>query len=209
MFTVGVRADRVTALTASDHFLYAATRRGVIICLNCITMQPCTLMDAYYKPCRSLLLINTHGQQSRPFQRLFSRGISGLKPSLSSSSCDSMFSNSESFKMVQGSQRRRSSVGSTGTCMLEDDYTRSVLLSFGVGYRGVIGESTSFPENFMLPSENTKTFSQSAVPDRTIGFLLLWSKECEKKDSAKFTDLLEIDEQDSILSENLIQGFSD
>ena len=200
-FVAGVRADRVTAMKSTGQFLYASTRRGVIICINCTTMCPCTIMDAYYQPCRSLLLISMQEPPSKPFQRLFSRGIARQRP-LSTSSSDSISS-------AGSSNFRRSSVGSS--YVSEDDTNKSILVSFGRGYRGVVGESTSCPENFMLPSENVKTFVQPSTPDRTIGFLLLWSIECEKKDTMKFqnTDLLDIDETDSALPEELFQEYQD
>ncbi len=194
----GVRADRVTALKSADQFLYAATRRGVIICINCAKMCPCTIMDAYYQPCRSLLLISMQDQPSKLFQRFFSRGSRG-RPS-STSSLDSFSST--------GKSRRRSSVGSSYTA--EEDSGKSILVSFGRGYRGVVGESTSCPDDFMLPSENVKTSTLPATPDRTIGFLLLWSIEYEKRDNVKFqnSDLLGIDENGS-LPDELFQGYLD
>jgi len=204
-FDVGVRTDRVTALVANDQFLYAATRRGVIICFDCATMHPTALLEAFYKPCRSLLLISTQGRHSRPFQRLFSRGVSGMRLLSSSSDSNSLY---ESFRSVHSSQYRRISGGSTPSFMSDEDNHSSLLVSFGIEYRGVIEESTNYPEKFMLPSENAKTPTQESIPDPTAGFLLLWSKESEKRDIEYHdSDLLKMDEES--LHDNLVQGYSD
>ena len=204
---VGVRADRVTALVANDQFLYAGTRRGVVICFNCATIQPTALLDAYKKPCRSLLLMNTYGQQSKPFQRLFSRGVFGMR--LLSSSSDSNSSIYESYRSARSSQYRKLSVSSSSNYIISDEESHSSLLaSFGNEYRGVVGESIHFPEKFMLPSENAKTSTQLAIPSHTAGFLLLWSKECEKRDvKYQDSDILAIDEES--LPDNTAQGYSD
>lgn len=213
-----IRADRVTALTANDHFLYAATRKGAIICLNCSTMQVVHVMDAYYKACRSLLLINSSGMQSRPFQRLFSRGWSDRTLSSSSSKSPSpldgsytnVFFNSDSLKSPRAPplSHTRSSTGSYGSFACEDEINSSVLVSFGAGYRGVTGDCTACPENFMLPSEGSKTSTQPATPDRSIGYLLLWSTEVdEKKECSKFqdNDLVECDEEP--LPDDIVEAY--
>ena len=202
------RADRVTALTPNNHFLYAATRRGLILCLNCATMQVVHVMDAYYKPCRSLLLVSTSGVQSRPFQRLFSRGRSNRILS-SSSTLDGPSTNSFScFNSYRGSHASHS-VESCGSVDCEEDINNSVLVSFGVGYRGVVGDCTTCPENFMLPSEGSKTFTQSATPNRSIGYLLLWSTEIEEKKVFDDLDLIECDEDEDILPDNVVEAYPD
>ena len=54
---------------------------------------------------------------------------------------------------------------------------RSVLISFGIGYRGVVGESENCPQVFTLPSDGKKLHTKPAKPSAKDGHLLLWSTE--------------------------------
>lgn len=92
----------------------------------------------------------------------------------------------------------------------EDDSGSSVLVSFGVGYTGVLKDCFDHPENFILPSEGSRNHYQSARPDRSVGRLLLWSTEtCVQKDSRKYgCDLAGVTEEEEILlPDHLITGY--
>lgn len=102
----------------------------------------------------------------------------------------------------------RSSVGSSESFDCDDNMNSSVLVSFGVGYRGVVGDCTTCPENLMLPSDGSKINSQPAMPNRSLGYFLLWSTEVDEKKEFHDTDLVECDED--ILSDNVIaEAFPD
>lgn len=180
---------RVSSLTSKDHFLYAAVK-GCILCLNCETMEPTRIFNAYWNKVRSLIVINYSETHSRHFQRFVSHSGDNLvmssslgspnqnqKPNSSTESLRNLSSSSSTSSFRQTS-RGLSSLDA------DDGARHSVLVSFGVGYKGVVGDHSEHPENFILPSDGSRNSYQPAIPDRTSGCLLLWSTEAsERKES--------------------------
>ncbi len=204
-FFLADTACRVASLAAKDHFLFAAAK-GIILYLNCETMEVVRTVSAYQKAVRSLLMINYSGTQSKPFDRLVSRTDS-LKSNISrysaksrrNSSCDDIlrpsYSSLSSLNRLQSS-RDSFDAGDDGT-------SNSVLVSFGVGYNGVVRDSPNHPDSFVLPSEGTRNLTQSALPDKSVGYLLLWSTETDKRaecNECEFNihDIDEIDENEEL-----------
>lgn len=172
------------------------------------------MLDAYYKTIRSLLIVNCSGMQSKPFDRLMSRVDSDrdgfTRSTLSSTSSAS--SNDSPRSSRRPSLTLAQSLRSSDSLLGEDQSTNSVLFSFGVGFKGVVGDYYEHPENFTLPSEGNRTGYQSACPDRAIGYLLLWSTEASsKKENAEEygTDLPEVNEDEELpLADDLITDAS-
>ena len=144
-----------------------------MITLDSSTMEVCSVVHAYTKAVRCLLLI-TPGRQVKPFMRLFSRKDSNTKsPKTSVTSISSLKSYDE----------------------LEPE-ERSILVSFGKCYRGVVGDSLDHPPTFSLPGENGPSVNYSspqrlAKPKRSMGYLLLLSAEGEPQKGLCCFDELE------------------
>lgn len=177
-------------MTAKDHFLFAAVK-GIILCLNCETMETVHIFDAYYKAVRSLLIINYSGAQSKPFSRMLSMDKSFKPESLS-----------------YGPQSYRQS--SSDSLSPEDYCKNSILVSFGVGFKGVMRDCADHPENLILPSEGSRTSFQPALPDRDVGYLLLWSTEVATKKEQPdkhATELPEMEEKEELsLPDDIVAG---
>jgi hypothetical protein len=210
-FLTAGAACRVASLTAKNHFLYAAVK-GVILCLNCETMEVVKTFNAYRKAIRSLLLINYSGTQSKPFDRLVSRmsestsSCSIHSPSQKTWNNDSRKSSQSSITSFQHFSRVSDSLDR------EDDSNNSVLISFGVGYYGVVKDCINHPEDFILPSEGARNHSQPACPDKSTGRLLLWSTETfARKEPSKCEctcNIPELDEEDEMeLPDHLVSGY--
>lgn len=176
-------------MTVTGELLYVGTGGGALLALNCSTMELYFVFHAYVGAVRSLLLVSPE-QQTRAFTRLFSR-----KDSVFSSVSVMGGSSSDELSLQQDNvmNRRRSSLDSlmsqtSRRSMRSFDSVpsdRSVLLSFGVGYRGVVGESENCPQNFTLPSDGKKVLTKPARPSVRDGHLLLWSTEhCSKYSNA-------------------------
>ena len=169
---------RVSSLTAKDHFLYAAVK-GCILCLNCETMEPARVFDAYWSKVRSLIVINYSETHSRHFQRFLSHSGDTLASSYSLGSPNQRsegfrtFGSSSSVSSLRSTPRSQSSLDAAAG----DEMRHSVLISFGVGYKGVVGDHSEHPESFILPSDGSRNNYQPAKPDRSTGCLLLWSTE--------------------------------
>ena len=177
------RLGRVTSMTVTGGLLYVGTGGGALLALDCSTMDLHFVFHAYVGPVRSLLIVLPE-QQTRAFTRLFSRKDSVLSSINTSSSMDD-FGPPPPVPQA-ASARRRSSLDSlmsmTSRRSLRSlDSTvsseRSVLISFGVGYRGVVGESENCPSAFTLPSDGKKILTKPAKPCAKDGHLLLWSTE--------------------------------
>ena len=76
--------------------------------------------------------------------------------------------------------------------------SNSILVSFGVGFNGIVKDCHTHPEDFLLPSEGSRKVYQPACPDRTTGRLLLWSTEtCVRREPIKGEyDIPELDEEE-------------
>lgn len=166
---------RVASLAAKDHFLYASVK-GIILCLNCETMSVVHIFDAYFKAVRSLQMIHYSGMQSKSFSRILSHDTS--KSSLHSSVTSPLLqysSSNESIKSMGSAffQSPRGSESFTG----EDGPSNSILISFGVGYKGTVRDCFDHPDSFLLPSEGSRMNHQPVLPDIDMNTLLLWSTE--------------------------------
>lgn len=120
-------------------------------------METVHIFDAYFRSVRSLLVINYSGMQSRPFTRILS---------------------------VDKSRKGDTRANNYGHHLLkamssqdQDSSSNSILVSFGVGFKGTVGNCPDHPENFLLPSEGSKVSYQAAVPEKEACYLLLWSTE--------------------------------
>ena len=179
-------------MTVTGELLYVGTGGGALLALNCSSMELYFVFHAYVGAIRSLLLVSPE-QQTRAFTRLFSRKdsiLSSINIGGGNASSDDLSLQQDSVVMTN---RRRSSLDSltsqtsrrsmqSFSSVLSD---RSVLLSFGVGYRGVVGDSENCPQNFTLPSDGKKVLTKPARPSVRDGHLLLWSTEhCSKYSNA-------------------------
>ena len=169
-------------MTVTRGLLYVGTGGGVLLALDCSTMELQFVFHAYVGPVRSLLIVLPE-HQTRAFIRLFSRKDSVLSSMTASSSVDDL----EPLSVMQqvSSEIRRSSLDSlmsqtSRKSLISLDAApseRSVLISFGVGYRGVVGDSENCPPAFTLPSDGKKILTKPAKPCAKDGHLLLWSTE--------------------------------
>ena len=170
--------------------LYVGTGGGALLALNCSSMELYFVFHAYVGAVRSLLLVSPE-QQTRAFTRLFSRKDLALSSinmrgstsgdDLSSLQQDSVLNQRRPSLDSLLSQSSRRSMRSYESVPSD----RSVLLSFGVGYRGVVGDSENCPQIFTLPSDGKKVLSKPARPSVKDGHLLLWSTEhCRKYSNA-------------------------
>jgi hypothetical protein len=178
-------------MIVAGELLYVGTGGGALLALNCSTMELYFVFHAYVGAVRSLLLVSPE-QQTRAITRLFSRKdsvLSGISMGGGSASGDDLSSPRQDSVL----KRRRSSLDSlmsqtSRRSMRSFDSApsdRSVLLSFGVGYRGVVGDSENCPQIFTLPSDGKKVLSKPARPSVKDGHLLLWSTEhCRKYSNA-------------------------
>ena len=172
--------------------------------LNIVSMEVTSLLHGYDMAVRCLLFVSP-GQQVRPFMRMFSRkdaattSVGARSPKLSAASISSTVSN--------GARLSTSSLTSNPSI---DDATvedsRSILFSFGKGYRGVVGNSPNHPSAFNLPSENASSscYSSTNIPSlrlakplHSIGHLLLWSTGSDSQRTTSqdsFASLSEMEE---------------
>ena len=171
-----VRSSRVTSLLADTAVMYVGTEGGAILVLDSSSMEVSHILHAYNNPVRCLLSVSP-GTQVKPFMRMFSRKESGgsITPTaLRRSSGDSSSS-------LISKLHHKTSTASIDEAITQD---RSLLLSFGMGYRGIVGQSPNHPQVFILPSESAVTSSgmltsvgRVAKPSAAVGHLLLWSAE--------------------------------
>ena len=169
----------MTSLVAGKELLYVGTGGGAIVTLNSTTMELCSLLHAYDKPVRCLLMIHP-GKQIKPFLRMFSRKDSAVSSSSGKSPKTSV-----------------TSLRSFDELVPEE---RSVLVSFGLSYRGVVGDSSNHPQVLTLPTEGgpltcgclTSTL-RLAKPPPSVGHLLLWSAEIDSPRIVNGFDTLEED----------------
>ena len=193
-----VRSSRITSLLATKDLIYVGTGGGVIVVVNAVSMEVSSLLHGYDMAVRCLLFVSP-GQQLRPFMRMFSRkdssttSIGAVSPKLRSVGVAS------SSSARSPSQTSLTSNCSTDSATSED--SRSILFSFGKGYRGVVGNSPNHPPVFNLPSEtaasscgycgtNVSTL-RMAKPLHSVGHLLLWSTESDSQRTASFSSFEE------------------
>jgi serine/threonine protein kinase len=165
-----LKQAQVTSLVAGDDgVLYVGNKVGKILLVKTDTLEVISRLDAYEGSVRSLKMV--------PMSEAFSRMISSFESTYSlrgqmsttpsSSSIDSVFSPSP-----------LSSTLATPTSSEQ----HSVLLSFGVGYKGVVAGATNHPDGFLLPHGLTQCpccthFLTQPRPVPSSTHLLLWSRE--------------------------------
>ena len=166
-----MRRSQVTSLVAGDDgVLYVGNRVGGILLVKTDTLEVVSELNAYEGSVRSL--------QMMPMSEAFSRMISSfdstssirtpLSATQSSSSLDSVFS--------------PPSLPSTPASLSPTADKHSVLLSFGVGYKGVVAGATNHPDGYLLPQGLTQCpccthFLTQPRPAPLTTHLLLWSRE--------------------------------
>ena len=182
-------------MTVTGDILYVGTGGGALLALSCSSMELQFVFHAYVGAVRSLLVVLPE-QQTRAFTRLFSRKdsvLSSMNTSLSSDDFDQLVSPQSQFP------RRRSSLDSLMSQSSQKSLMslrsvvseRSILISFGVGYRGVVGESENCPPVFSLPSDGKKILTKPSKPNAQDGHLLLWSTEhCSRFSSCESPKLM-------------------
>ena len=200
LFPPPVRSSRITSLLAAKDLIYVGTGGGVIVVLNIVSMEVTALLHGYDMAVRCLLYVSP-GQHARPFMRMFSRkdastsSIGAVSPKLRMTSISSSSVGSAARSPSQTSLASNCSIESTAS---ED--SRSILFSFGKGYRGVVGNSPNHPPAFNLPSESAASNCGSlsnvstlrlAKPLHSVGHLLLWSTGSDSQRTAPFSNFEE------------------
>jgi hypothetical protein len=184
-------------MTSSGELLYVGTGGGVLLALSCSTMEPLFVSHAYTGPIRSLLLV-APGQQSRMISRLLSHNKDQLASTTAGQSSSSnrkkllspITSPTSPQKAPPSLLASRPALHLNLKAMEPLPAEQSVLISFGLGYRGVVGDSENCPQEFILPSNvscsgsgggcgcsRTKkaNFTKPAKPSVDDVHILLWS----------------------------------
>ena len=162
----------VTSLLAVREKLYIGTMGGVILILSS-SLSTLHLLHGHDNPVRCLQAIN-HAPQMRRFSRMYSR---------------------HDVKSVNPTSPLLSEVGSVTSSLSSssdnDSVDRELVLSFGQGYRGVVGDVSNYPHTFNLPSESLlycpacsranctcrEMTLRQPKPNPDIGCMLYWSSE--------------------------------
>ena len=173
---ISVRRSRVTSLAVGIHTVYIGTGAGTILIVNAHTLQVTSRLEAYTMPVRSLFVV----RQMKPFSQMFSTvdtTASHLNSSVltSSSSSSSLASFDSSLSLNSLSLRSFEHES-------EPPDSKCVLMSFGLGYRRIVGDSKNCDNSFITPYGYTPCtccnhFFTSAKPSPSKSYLLLWSTE--------------------------------
>ena len=165
--------------------------------LDSLTMEMTHVLYAYSNPVRCLLSVSP-GTQVKSFMRMFSRKESG--GSITSSSISMRRGSSEDSTGSLASKYHHKSSASSIDEMITQD--RKILLSFGMGYRGIVGSSPNHPHTFILPSDSTasggyvaSSSPRVAKPLATVVHLLLWSAETTPSAQKSASGFDEIEEE--------------
>lgn len=167
-----LRQGRVTSLTGDEGTLYVGNGAGIILLVNADTVEVTCRLNAYSTPVRCLFSI----KMSQAFSRMISL--------TDSTTLCSNVRNNNSLSTISTA----TSLSSLDSVMTPEPDSpaafndRSVLMSFGIGYRGVVGSHKNHPDSFLLPSSLTSCpccthFFIQAQPSPSTGYLLLWSME--------------------------------
>jgi serine/threonine protein kinase len=171
-----LRQGRVTSLVAGDDdLLYVGNGAGIILLVRTDTLQVMSHLEAYSTAVRCL--------QTLPMSEAFSRMISSFESTSSIRHCSSSITMSttpstSSFDSVMTSPPP---VPSTPVSPATHD-DRSVLLTFGMGYKGVVSGATNHPDNLLLPYGLVPCpccthFLTQPRPLPSTWYLLLWSRK--------------------------------
>ena len=172
-------------MTASGDLLYVGTGGGALLALSCSTMEPLFLTHAYTGPVRSLLLV-APGQHSRMITRLLSQNKPQSKPQQASQTSNGKLSpiTSPVLPCKDPVLTERPALRLNLKAMEPLPAEQSVLISFGLGYRGVVGDWENCPQEFILPSnvsscnrvkKATTTRTKPSKPNADDVHILLWS----------------------------------
>lgn len=171
---------RITTMTTYGDLLYIGTGGGVLLALRCSTMELYFAYHAYNDAIRSLHVILPK-QQTIVFTRLMSLEKSQIQVD---DHCDVTMQQVDQKEASQPPLKQDTSKRlHLNLKPLEPlPAERSVLISFGHGYRGVVGDYANYPQEFILPSQGRKAASKPAKPCMDDGHLLIWSTECDTRD---------------------------
>ena len=170
---LSVEKSRITSLLVVKDSIYIGTLGGIILILNYQTQEVSHILQGYNSQVSSLIPIAKHNY-TRRLSRLYSR-----RENLSSSKSFSSGSIAE-WTLTNSGDRTNSE--------------RTIVLSFGKEYRGVLGTAKNHPSSFLLPSDNSLSCSfclspsrvkcmcegdslanlRTAKPDPKTGYLLYW-----------------------------------
>lgn len=161
--------------------LYVGTGGGVLLALKCPMMELQFSFHAYNGAIRSLLLVSP---ETQPKIRTLSDNIISKTPTTFGCST-----------AVEKQQKDPAETPTSKKCPLSLKLKpmeplpaeQTVLISFGAGYKGVVGESMNCPQEFILPSVGRKVTTKPAKPSKSDGHLLLWSVEVTKTKRVSLT----------------------
>ena len=159
-------------MTFSGDLLYVGTGGGVLLAIRYTTMELQFSYRAYNGPIRNLFLVSPE-QQTKVFTRYMSGDIPNIGASIIPSRTEK---NGETSHSIDS----RNPPSTLNLKQMEPlPAERTVLISLGVGYRGVVGDSENCPQDFILPSVGKKVATKPARPNKDGGHLLLWSTNLE------------------------------
>ena len=170
LFTYVANRSSVTSLLVDKGLMYVGTVGGTVIVLHTITLEVLHFLRGYRNEVISILSLNREGTHLKRFSRLLSKRDSF--PQATSPVFPEMVS-----------------LSSSGESYNSD---RNLVLTFGRGYRGVVGDYENHPPSFTLPliTSSTCSFCRTQVcscgdslrsrlarPPPNIGCVLYWSNE--------------------------------
>ena len=173
-----VRRSRVTSLAVGIHTMYIGTGAGTILIVSAHTLQVASILEAYTMPVRSLFVV----KQMKPFSRMFSTVERTASQLSMTSSVLTSVSSSSSLALSDSSV----SLHSLPLRSLEHESdppdNKCVLMSFGLGYRRIVGDCKNCDNSFITPYGYAPCtccnhFFTSAKPSPSKSYLLLWSTE--------------------------------
>ena len=160
----------MTSLLVDKGLIYVGTAGGTVIILHAITLEALHFLRGYRNEVISILSLNREGTHLKRFSRLLSKRDS--LPQATSPVFPEMVS-----------------LSSSGESYNSD---RNLVLTFGRGYRSVVGDYENHPPSFTLPlvTSSTCSFCRTQVcscgdslrsrlarPPPSIGCVLYWSNE--------------------------------
>ena len=163
-----LKQGRVTSLASGDELLYVGNGAGIILIVDADTLGVISQLRAHDTPVRCLFSLHTSEAFSRMFSSVDSASLTRRTSSTSTISASTSFSSIDSAT---------TSVPESPPAVADN---RSVLMSFGVGYRGIMGSDTNHAGHLILPSNLTSCpccthFFVKTQP--STGYMLFWSRE--------------------------------
>ena len=174
-------------MTTYGDLLYIGTGGGVLLALRCSTMELHFAYHAYSDAIRSLLVILPK-QQTIAFTRLMSFEKSQIQVDDHYDATTQQMDQKEASQSPLRNTTKRLHLNLKPVEPLPAE--RSVLISFGHGYRGVVGDYANYPQEFILPSQGKKAASKPAKPCTDDGHLLIWSTEHDTRDLKRVPRLM-------------------